>query len=148
MPWPLLAAAAAFVVLNLLVNALVLRLGCRALSVRRPDGAAVGYARALLLTLAVAGMAWPLLAAAVAAGVATGVSAGVVARFAAPPLSFVVPMAVFRLGLGTGWLRTFLVWLVWRVVSLAQAGLAWLAGRALLGAFADQLPPGWGDWLK
>ena len=34
MPWPLLAAAAAFAAVNLLVNALVLWLDCRALRVR------------------------------------------------------------------------------------------------------------------
>jgi hypothetical protein len=148
MLWPLLLALAGFAAVNLLVNALVLRLACQA-PWARGDHPAVGYGRALLLVLLIALVAWPLLAAVAFAGrEATGAPAEVVARYAAPPLSFVVPVAVLRLGLRAGWLRTLLVWLIWRLATLAQAGLALLAGRwLLLNVFADELPPGWRDWL-
>ena len=137
-------ALALFIAANVLANAGLLWLACRLFRVGGPEQP-VSYLRALGLTLLIFLIGWPLLALVVGvAWLVAGLEPVTTAKYALPPLGVAVPLAVLFLGLRLNWWRTLGVWLVWRVASLIQAGLALLVVRS---AFADALPPGWRDYL-
>jgi hypothetical protein len=147
-------ALGVFVALNVLVSAALLWLACAIARFRAsPDvreRLAIGFPRAFLLTLAIFLVGWLLLVIVVSTiHVVTDWPTFTITKYALPPLGVVVPLAILRAGLGVNWWRTIGVWIVWRVTSLAQVGLALLLVRAVfLDTLTELLPVEWVDWIK
>lgn len=132
----LLLSLGLVVAANLLVGTGILWLACKLLRVQRPTPggpAAIGPRRALGLTVVIALAGWLLLGLTAWAGTSLlALPLDHVLTLAGPLLSIVVPFFVLLAGLRTGWWKTACVWLVWRLLSLGQAGLTLVLVQTLL----------------
>ena len=139
----------AFLAFNLAVNAGVLWVAFKLLRVPphpfHPEG--ITYRAALAMTVAIFLFGWGIFAG-ITFGILCGfpsLSAVTVAKFLLPPLGILIPLYILRVAAPhISWWRTLGVWVVWRVASLAQAGLVLFVLRT---CFADALPEGWLDSL-
>lgn len=146
MPAALILALAGFVLVNLFLSALLLWLCCKLFRVCRevPTGpdkppvvASVSYRRALVLTLLVGVVSWPVLALLVSLGVRLldsepSFRSAVIQAAAILPLH----LLILRFGLPTSWRKSAGVWLTWTPLRLGQVALAvFLAHLSLFETF-------------
>jgi hypothetical protein len=116
----------AVVVVNVPINAGILWLACRLLRVGT-ERRGISYPRAFGLTVTIFGIGWLMLIVVVV--IVHQFSAAPlldIAFWALVPLGVIVPLAILKWMLQTRWLRTVGVWIVWRVISLAQFLPVWM----------------------